>query len=94
MKMKSIDNVHPNSYLIRSMQAEPISPTVSFHSIIGTGKFSVKKPLIERTDLIVSYQSAHLKGAQSELIVPAWHNLHKYDETITEVGEILKKHNK
>ena len=94
MKMKSIDSVHPNSYLIRSMQAEPISSTVPFHSIIGTGKFSGDKPLNERTDLIVSYQSAHLKDAQSELTVPAWHNLHKYDETITEVGEILKKHNK
>ena len=93
MKMKSIDNVHPNSYLIRSMQAEPISPEVPFHSIIGTGKFSRKKPLSETNDLVVSYQSAHLKGAQSELTVPAWHNLHKYNETITEVGKILKQHN-
>ncbi|HIG84637.1 MAG TPA: hypothetical protein EYG40_12575 [Verrucomicrobia bacterium] len=92
MKLKSINNVSPNSYLIRSMQSEPISTKVPFHSIIGIGKFSRKKPLTETTDLVVSYQSAHLKDAKSELTVPAWHDLHKYNETITEVGEILKQH--
>ena len=92
MKLKSINNVSPNSYLIRSMQSEPISTKVPFHSIIGIGKFSRKKPLTETTDFVVSYQSAHLKGAKSELTVPAWHDLHKYNETITEVGEILKQH--
>ena len=92
MKLKSIDNVNPNSYLIRSMQSEPISTRVPFHSIIGIGKFKSKKPLTETTDLVVSYQSAHLKNAISELKVRAWHDLHKYDETITEVGKILKQH--
>ncbi|MDC0048515.1 alpha/beta hydrolase [Verrucomicrobia bacterium] len=94
MKLKSIDNVSPNSYLIRSLQSEKISTKVPFHSIIGIGKFSSKKPLTEATDLVVSYQSAHLKNAISELKVRAWHDLHKYNETITEVGEILKQHNK
>ena len=92
MKLKSIDNVSPNSYLIRSLQSEPISKTVPFHSIIGIGKFRGEGPLTNATDLVVSYQSAHLKGAKSELKVRAWHDLHKYNETITEVGNILKQH--
>lgn len=94
MKLNSIDNVSPNSYLIHSMQLEPISPRVPFHSIIGIGKFGRKKPLNKTTDLVVSYQSAHIEGAKSELTVEAWHNLHKYNKTITEVGEILKQHKK
>ncbi|MEC7862439.1 MAG: hypothetical protein VYC70_07385, partial [Verrucomicrobiota bacterium] len=94
MKLKSIDNVNPSSYLIHSMQLEPISPRVPFHSIIGIGKFGRKKPLNKTTDLVVSYESAHIEGAKSELTVEAWHNLHKYNKTITEVGEILKQHKK
>jgi pimeloyl-ACP methyl ester carboxylesterase len=61
---------------------------VPFHSIIGNlgeddGTYS--------TDGVVSYRSAHLEGAESELVVPAGHVLISHPGTVAEIKRILEK---
>jgi hypothetical protein len=40
---------------------------------------------------VVSYRSAHLEGAESELVVPAGHSLIAHPETVAEIKRILEK---
>jgi hypothetical protein len=62
---------------------------VPYHSIIGDrGKGDTPNS----SDGVVQYWSSHLKGAQSELIVPGPHGSYSLPVTITELKRILKLH--
>ena len=89
-RMKSISNLRPNSDFIRSLQSTTINSNIATHSIIGIGRLSWWKKLETTDDFVVSYNSAHIQNADSELTVAAWHDLHKNSKAISEVGRILK----
>ena len=62
---------------------------VTAHSIIavlGDG------PVTGKTDGVVAYESAHIDGVASELVVRSGHSTQGHPETIEEVGRILREH--
>jgi pimeloyl-ACP methyl ester carboxylesterase len=85
----SVDNMSPIHRFIRSLNAAPIDPRIHTHSIIavlGSG------PLTGRTDGMVAYESAHLEGVESELVVQSGHSAQGNPEVIEEVRRILREH--
>lgn len=70
--------------------SKPKLPHVRYHSIIGNRGFSGS--VEDSSDGVVLYQSAHLEKADSEKIVPAWHNAQSHPETCKELRRILRLH--
>jgi hypothetical protein len=85
----SVENMSPNHPFIRTLATTAIDPRIAAHSIIallGEG------PLTSRTDGVVSYDSAHIEGVESEKIVRSGHSTQGHPETIEEVRRILREH--
>jgi pimeloyl-ACP methyl ester carboxylesterase len=83
----SIDTLSPKSPFVRSIDRFPIASRVPFHTIEGDrGRNNAP----DSSDGVVPYWSSHLKGAQSELIVPSNHSAHQNPKAIAEVRRILK----
>lgn len=85
----SITQLSPRSGALAAMNDRPIAPGVAYHSIIAR---SGSGPLETSSDLIVSYDSAHLDGAASELVVKGTHACLDEPETIDEIRRILALH--
>ena len=82
----SVDNMTPGHPTLTTLEARPITPDVSTHSIIavrGDG------PPEKGGDGVVRYSSAHLEGVESELIVRSGHSTHSKPRSIEEVRRIL-----
>ena len=86
----SIDNLSDSDPFIKASSTLPISPTVQYHTIVGV--YKLKGPLNDSDDGVVPYASAHLDGADSELAVPAWHNVQDSPQAIIELRRILRLH--
>ncbi|XAH24390.1 alpha/beta fold hydrolase [Xylophilus sp. GW821-FHT01B05] len=84
----SIDNLSDKDDFVRLAATLPMAP-VPFHSIIGNDEPGV--PLAESSDGIVPYSSAHLDGAQSELIVSSSHSVQESPAAILEIRRILRE---
>ncbi len=85
--MSSVTRLSPNDPLYRSWENIPIP--VPYHSIIGDrGRGNTP----DSSDGIVPYWSSHLKGAQSELIVPGRHGAYDHPMAIEEMKRILELH--
>lgn len=85
----SVDNMTPGNFFIRTLSALPVAPEVHAHSIIavkGDG------PVEEGSDGVVSYESAHLDGVESELVVRSGHSAQDAPATIEEIRRILIEH--
>jgi hypothetical protein len=70
-------------------EKRPISPWVSYHSIMGD---EGKGDTPNSSDGTVTYASSHLEGASSELIVPSGHSAQRHPEGIAEMKRILRIH--
>jgi alpha-beta hydrolase superfamily lysophospholipase len=88
-KDNSIKNLSPNDPTIKALSELSIDAEVPFHSIIGDQGIGNGE---EGTDGVVTYKSAHLEGAESELIVPTNHGAHHHPFAILELKRILKLH--
>jgi hypothetical protein len=44
------------------------------------------------SDGVVPYESAHLPGAISEVVIPSWHSVQETPEAIVEIRRILHLH--
>jgi len=85
----SIDNMTPSNKFIQTLVTIPISPGVAAHSIIavkGSG------PVEQGNDGVVEYQSAHIEGVESELVVNSGHSAQGNPHTVEEVRRILLLH--
>jgi pimeloyl-ACP methyl ester carboxylesterase len=85
----SVDNMSPGHPFLRAMNDLPIDPRITAHSIIavlGEG------PITGKTDGVVAYESAHIDGVASELVVRSGHSTQGHPETIEEVRRILREH--
>ena len=82
----SLAGMTPGSPFIRAISGLPVSPSVRAHSIIPT---LGDGPLAERSDGVVRYESAHLDGVQSELVVHSSHSVQSNSAAIEEVRRIL-----
>lgn len=85
----SIDNLKTDSPVLSTILECPMTYRPPFHSIIGDrGKGDTP----DSSDGVVPYWSSHLKGAESELIVPEGHNATNHPDTVEEVRRILYLH--
>ena len=72
-----------------ALAAIPISPNVAAHSLIAV---QGRGPVETGDDGVVSYQSAHIDGVQSEIVIRAEHSVQGEPQTVAEVRRILLVH--
>jgi pimeloyl-ACP methyl ester carboxylesterase len=85
----SVDNMNPSHPFIKTLASIPVAEGVTAHSIIpvlGEG------PITSGTDGIVKYESAHIEGVESELVVRSGHSVQGHPKAIEEVRRILIEH--
>ena len=87
--LSSIKSLSPKNPTLIALSQIPVDPAVPFHSIIGDrGRGDTPNS----SDGVVAYQSSHVDGAQSELIVPADHTAHAHPRAVQEIRRILRAH--
>lgn len=88
---RSTGNMDPKSHFVRVFSSIPIDPGITAHSIIP-----VKNPEASKekwTDGVVNFNSAHIDGVASELIIMgSGHSVQDNPEAIEEVRRILSEH--
>jgi hypothetical protein len=87
----SVYGMTPGSPLITGLADIPVAPGIPAHSIIavrGNG------PVEDGGDGVVRYQSAHVEGVQSELIVRSGHSVQANPQAVLKVRRILLLHAK
>jgi len=85
----SVDNMDPSSPFIKTLASIPVAEGVTAHSIIpvlGGG------PIANGDDGIVKYESAHIEGVASELVVRYGHSVQSHPKAIEEIRRILLEH--
>jgi pimeloyl-ACP methyl ester carboxylesterase len=85
----SVENMSPANPFIRTLATIPVAPGVATHSIIavkGDG------PPEKGNDGVVAYESAHVDGVESELVVRSEHSVQGNPRAIEEVRRILLLH--
>jgi triacylglycerol esterase/lipase EstA (alpha/beta hydrolase family) len=86
----AVDNMTPGNPFVKALALLPIAPDVVANSIIPVDG---DPPPQGKNDGVVDYDSAHIDGVESELIV--WHQVHSCQSnphTMEEVRRILLKH--
>lgn len=84
-----ISNLSPKARSLNALNGLPFKNDVAYHSIIGNRKTAGTPG---GDDGIVSYLSAHLDGADSELVVKSKHSVQSTAAAIDEVRRILLLH--
>jgi pimeloyl-ACP methyl ester carboxylesterase len=82
----ALDNMDKSNPFVQTLSALPIAPGVHAHSIIAV---KGEGPPPQGNDGVVEYQSAHIDGVESELVVRSGHSTQGTPETIEEVRRIL-----
>jgi pimeloyl-ACP methyl ester carboxylesterase len=85
----SVWDMSPDNPFVKAFAAIPVSPKVAAHSIIaveGDG------PAETGDDGVVTYQSAHIPEAKSELVVRSGHSVQANPQTVGEIRRILLLH--
>jgi pimeloyl-ACP methyl ester carboxylesterase len=85
----SVDNMDPSSPFIKTLASIPVAEGITAHSIIavlGDG------PITSGGDGVVKYESAHIEGVKSELVVRSGHSVQSNPKAIEEVRRILLEH--
>ncbi|MFW6575765.1 alpha/beta hydrolase [Acinetobacter baumannii] len=83
-------NLSRSSNFMQLTQAIQPSSNVVYHSIMGNINGTTDKS--KMSDGIVPYQSSHLGGEQSELIIKGGHSIQTSPEAILELRRILRLH--
>ncbi len=84
-----IENLAPDDRSLLALAQIPLSATVPYHSIIGNQK---EAGVPGGSDGIVPYESSHLDGAKSELVVKSGHSAQQNPLAIQEIRRILIEH--
>jgi pimeloyl-ACP methyl ester carboxylesterase len=85
----SIDELQWQSPMLMGVDELGLAPNVTAHSIIADRR---DPPGADGSDGLVQYESAHLDGVATELLVPSGHLCQDHPAVIREVGRILKEH--
>ena len=88
-RANSVDSLSPKSRFVHAVNEIPTTPGVPYNTIIGD-RGRGDSP--NSSDGVVPYWSSHLKGAETEHIVPSDHSAHQNPQAIAEVLRILKAH--
>ena len=89
VRVGSIYGMTPGSPLITGLSDIPVAPGIPAHSIVavrGDG------PVEDGSDGVVRYESAHIEGVESELIVRSGHSVQANPQTVLELRRILLLH--
>ena len=86
-RRNSITTLSDRDDYLRATSSLPVARGVTYHSIIARRDLSA--PLALASDGVVPYTSAHLDGAESELVVESRHGVYAAPEAIAEVRRIL-----
>jgi hypothetical protein len=89
VRFGSMYGMTPGSPLITGLAEIPVAPGVAAHSIVAV---QGEGPPEDGSDGVVRYQSAHIDGVESELIVRSGHSTQSNPHTIAEVRRILLLH--
>ena len=84
---RSTDNMNPNTPFVKTFASIPLSPNIKASSIIAVK--NPEDPQDEWDDGVVAYQSAHIDGVESELIVRSSHSSQENPAAIEEIRRIL-----
>jgi pimeloyl-ACP methyl ester carboxylesterase len=88
--MGAVYGMTPGSPFLKALAPIPIAPGVAVHSIIP---IQGDPPPQGQGDGVVMYDSAHIDGVESELVVPRWyHSVQNNPLAIEEVRRILLEH--
>lgn len=87
--MTSIRGLRSDSPLLAAVDDAPWKRGLPFHSIIGDEKEAGRTG---GSDGVVPYESSHLDGAQSELVVHSGHSVTNDPAAMAEVRRILRLH--
>ena len=85
----SIRALRPDNPLLRTFGSLPIASGIPYHTIMGDRRRGSEEPI---TDGWVTYESAHLEGAESELLVSGGHAVYAHPAAIAEIKRILRLH--
>lgn len=85
----SIDNMNPSHPFIKTLVSIPVADGIKAHSIIPV--LGAGTPL-GGNDGIVEYDSAHIDGVASELVVRSGHSVQSHPQAIEEIWRILTEH--
>ena len=85
----SVENMSPGHPFLRALNDLPIDPRIKAHSIIAV---QGGPPYLGKTDGVVAYESAHIDGVESELVVNSGHSTQSNPDTILEIRRILREH--
>jgi hypothetical protein len=85
----SVENMSPNNPFLRALNDLPIDPRIPAHSIIAVRG---GPPYVGKSDGVVAYESAHIEGVESELVVNSGHSTQSHPDTLLEVRRILQQH--
>ena len=90
----SIDSLAPDSPILPVLLESPVGPTTTYHNIVGIAPTKTWwGDSADKTDGIVSYESAHLDNVASEITVNADHmHVHRHPASVLEVRRILLAH--
>jgi pimeloyl-ACP methyl ester carboxylesterase len=86
-RANSVDSLSPKSRFVHAMNTIPMTRGVPYNTIIGD-RGRGDSP--NSSDGVVPYRSSHMKGSESEDIVPSDHSAHQNPQAIAEVLRILK----
>ena len=84
-----VESLRDSDPFVQIISKMPISTQVRYHSIIAND--TPKKDLLYSDDGLVPYQSSHLPGATSELVIPFSHSVQETPEAILEIRRILRE---
>lgn len=84
-----IQNLSPEDPVLCSLGTLPFAPGIPYHSVIGNED---EAGVPDGSDGIVTYSSAHLDGARSEIVVKSGHSVQKNPLTALELRRILLLH--
>ena len=82
----SLDNMTPGNPFLKALHEVPVAPGVTAHSIIAV---QGGDPASGGGDGVVKYESAHIDGVASELVVDSSHSCQANPFVIAEVRRIL-----
>jgi pimeloyl-ACP methyl ester carboxylesterase len=85
----SLDNMDPDNPTMQYLAGIPVDPRIRTHSIIPIG--DAEEPA-GADDGVVEYESAHLEGVDSEILVPSPHSCQSHPRTLIEMRRILLAH--
>lgn len=90
----SIDSLAADSPILPVLLESPLGPATNYHNIIGVVPTqSWLRSVSGKSDGIVSYDSAHVDGVDSEIVVAADHmHVHRHPASVLEVRRILLEH--